>query len=115
MNTLLIRSLPLHAPKYINIFSGEYFTCSSHNIHAPHLYRSKATGSGSVAHLDFITFPAGQPLDIHEVSFMPLALPHGPGCNALGFVFMNVAYLSDLKGACDELKNLCASLAGHTN
>lgn len=60
--------------------------------------RNKATGSGHVATLDFITFSANDTLHVHGLDITPVALPHGIDCTALGFLFSGVAYLSDLSG-----------------
>jgi hypothetical protein len=51
-----------------------------------------------VAQLDFHSFHADEPLTIHGVEFTPIVLPHGHNATALGFLFGNVAYLSDLSG-----------------
>lgn len=62
----------------------------------PYIYdSSKAVGSGLVPNLQFITFDENQPLDILGLNITPLIVDHGPNYTALGFLFGNVAYISD--------------------
>jgi len=72
----------------------------------------KATGSGYVSKIEWKIFDRDTTFDIYGLRFTPLLLEHGPGCFCLGYIFGQVAYLSDLVGVPPETEQLIRDTLG---
>jgi len=73
----------------------------------PYLYdTAKATGSGFVSQLKFISFDESKPFYVLGLKITPLVVEHGPNNTALGFKFGRVVYLSDVSKILEKAKEL---------
>lgn len=69
--------------------------------------RTKQTGGGGVARLNFTTIDAG-PFVIDGLEFIPLPVEHGRGREVFGYRFGPVSYVSDASEISDETAGLIA-------
>jgi phosphoribosyl 1,2-cyclic phosphodiesterase len=67
--------------------------------------RSKQTGGGGVAKLNFETIDAN-PFDVDALTFTPLPVEHGKNQECFGFRFGPVSYISDASGISEETAKL---------
>jgi len=73
----------------------------------PYLFdTSKATGSGFVSSLEFISFDQYKTFEVQGLTFTPLVVEHGPHNTALGFKFGDVVYISDVSKISEDVRKL---------
>jgi len=73
----------------------------------PYLFdTSKATGSGFVSTLNFISFDQNTPFEVLGLTFTPLVVEHGPHNTSLGYKFGDVLYISDVSMISEDVRKL---------
>eukprot|EP01108_Squamamoeba_japonica_P010194 TRINITY_DN9846_c0_g1_i1.p1 TRINITY_DN9846_c0_g1~~TRINITY_DN9846_c0_g1_i1.p1 ORF type:complete len:364 (-),score=24.74 TRINITY_DN9846_c0_g1_i1:10-1101(-) len=69
----------------------------------PYLFdRSRATGSGHVALIQFHTFSADEELNIVGIPIQPIVVEHGNNCECLAFRIGDFVYMSDVSAIPEE-------------
>jgi len=73
----------------------------------PYLFDvNKATGSGYVSKIEFISFSEMNAFQVEGLEFLPLPVNHGPDYTSTAFLFGDVLYMSDVSGIPPATRNV---------